>query len=108
MISFKNVSFGYSAQSSLFEDINLRLPSGHIYGLLGKNGAGKSSLLRLMQGLLYAQDGTIEILNQSPSKRQPSLLSDIYRVPEEIYVPNMSIARYLKTYAPFYSEFDYS
>jgi len=108
MISFKDVSFGYRARQTLFENLNLDLKTGQIYGLLGKNGAGKSSLLRLMQGLLYAQRGCIEVLGQNPSKRQPSLLGDIYRVAEDFHVPNKSIASYLKTYAPFYPQFDHS
>ncbi|MEM8528163.1 MAG: ABC transporter ATP-binding protein [Bacteroidota bacterium] len=108
MISFDQVSFGYRARQPLFENLNLELPSGQIYGLLGKNGAGKSSLLRLVQGLLYAQRGQIEVLNQNPSERQPALLSEIFRLGEDFYLPNMKIERYLKNYAPFYPKFDRS
>lgn len=53
MIHLDGVSFGYSKHHKLFENLSLNLEAGHIYGLLGKNGAGKSSLLRNMVGLLF-------------------------------------------------------
>jgi ABC-2 type transport system ATP-binding protein len=50
MIYFDRVSFGYSRRKLVLEDLSMQLSPGHIYGLLGKNGAGKSSLLRTMAG----------------------------------------------------------
>ena len=60
MIELKNVSFKYPGQRSLvFDDFSLTLSENNIYGLLGKNGTGKSTLLYLLSGLLRAQKGSV-------------------------------------------------
>lgn len=106
MIHLRQVSFGYTRQHQLFHQLNLTINSGHIYGLLGKNGAGKSSLLRNMVGLLYPQSGHIEVLGFTPGKRQPAFLQEVFFIPEELHLPAMRIAGYMKVYAPFYPKFN--
>lgn len=106
MIHLDRVTFGYSKKKKLFEDLSLRLESGHIYGLLGKNGAGKSSLLRNMVGLLFPLDGKINVSGFEPQKRQPAFLQDVFFIPEEIYLPSVTIQKYLDMVAPFYPKFD--
>ncbi|GGC12684.1 ABC transporter ATP-binding protein [Dyadobacter sediminis] len=106
MIYFDQVSFGYSKQKKLFENLTLHLEPGHIYGLLGKNGAGKSSLLRIMAGLLFPLDGNIHVGGKVPGKRQPDFLQDVFFIPEEIYLPSVTIDKYLEMLAPFYPKFD--
>ncbi len=106
MIHLDRVSFGYSKHKKLFENLNLDLESGHIYGLLGKNGAGKSSLLRNIAGLLYPLNGKIDVAGYQPSKRQPAFLQDLFFIPEEIYLPSVTMQRYLDTFAPFYPHFN--
>ncbi|GHB65765.1 ABC transporter ATP-binding protein [Persicitalea jodogahamensis] len=108
MIHLDNVSFGYSKRKLLFENLSLDLRPGHIFGLLGKNGAGKSSLLRLMTGLLYPFGGRIEVNGYEPKKRQPAFLQDVFFVPEEIYLPSVTVDQYAGTLAPFYPRFDES
>ncbi|CAG5004068.1 Vitamin B12 import ATP-binding protein BtuD [Dyadobacter sp. CECT 9275] len=106
MIRLNNVSFGYSKHQKLFENLSMQLEPGHIYGLLGKNGAGKSSLLRNIAGLLFPTSGKIDVNGFEPLKRLPAFLQDIYFMPEEIYLPSISIHKYLETLAPFYPKFD--
>ncbi|WP_221390787.1 ATP-binding cassette domain-containing protein [Dyadobacter sp. NIV53] len=106
MIQLDHVSFGYSKHKRLFDNLSMKLNSGHIYGLLGKNGAGKSSLLRNMAGLLFPLNGKIQINGHEPKKRQPAFLQDIFFIPEEIYLPSVTIDQYLKVHAPFYPKFD--
>lgn len=106
MIRLQQVSFGYSKRNLLFENLDLQLAPGHIYGLLGKNGAGKSSLLRNMAGLLFPLRGTIEVAGYEPKKRLPAFLQDIFFIPEEIYLPSVTIDQYLRLMAPFYPKFD--
>ena len=56
MIEVKNISFKYAGQKNLvFDDFSLELKQDNIYGLLGKNGTGKSTLLYLISGLLRAR-----------------------------------------------------
>jgi ABC-2 type transport system ATP-binding protein len=106
MIYLNRVSFGYSKRKKLFSDLSLRLAPGHIYGLLGKNGAGKSSLLRNIAGLLFPLEGKIEVSGREPKKREPAFLQDIFFLPEEIYLPSVTIAKYLEILSPFYPKFD--
>jgi ABC-2 type transport system ATP-binding protein len=106
MIHLEGVTFGYSKHKKLFENLSMNLDSGHIYGLLGKNGAGKSSLLRNIAGLLYPLGGQIRVAGLEPKKRQPALLQDLFFIPEEIYLPGITLQKYLDTFAPFYPRFD--
>ncbi|MHA4742047.1 ABC transporter ATP-binding protein [Dyadobacter sp. MSC1_007] len=106
MICLNDVSFGYSKRNKLFENLNLQLEPGHIYGLLGKNGAGKSSLLRNMAGLLFPLNGMIEVAGYEPRKREPAFLQDVFFIPEEIYLPSVTVEKYLEMFAPFYPRFD--
>ncbi|GGI23003.1 ABC transporter ATP-binding protein [Pedobacter mendelii] len=88
--------------------MSMQLSNGHIYGLLGKNGAGKSSLLKNLAGLVYAQSGTLEVMGFTPAKRQPALLEQICFIPEEFYLPSVKIDSYVKANAPFYKNFNHS
>jgi len=106
MVRIHNLSFGYSRRSPLFENLHLSLSHGHIYGLLGKNGAGKSTLLKNMVGLVFPQAGTCQINGQPAAKRLPSVLEDLYFLPEEIYVPALTAAQYVASTADFYPRFD--
>lgn len=106
MINIQSLTFSYRKNKPLFENLQLRLEAGHIYGLLGKNGAGKSTLLKQMAGLLFPDKGSCEVMGYHSAKRQPAFLRQIFLVPEEFYLPKVSVNRYVNTYAPFYPNFD--
>jgi ABC-2 type transport system ATP-binding protein len=106
MIEVKNMSFGYSRKKLLYKNISLILESGSIYGLLGRNGAGKSTLLKNMIGLLFPLKGSINVNGFAPRKRLPAFLETIYFIPEEVYVPALTIQRYINLFSPFYPKFD--
>ena len=105
MIQFENVDFSYSSKVKLLTDLTLQFKPGHIHGLLGKNGEGKSTLLKLVAGLLFPQKGNVEVMNFTPSKRNAEMLHEIYFLPEELPHHTLSIARYEQVYAPFYPNF---
>ncbi|KLT64819.1 ATP-binding cassette domain-containing protein [Pedobacter sp. BMA] len=107
MIQINNLNFGYSKRKILFKNLNLQLSAGQIYGLLGKNGAGKSSLLKNLAGLVYAESGKLSVLGLDPKKRHPSLLEQICFIPEEFYLPSVKISGFVKANAPFYKNFNY-
>jgi len=106
MISIKNLSFGYQKEHPLFKDLRLHLKAGHICGLLGKNGAGKTSLLKNIAGLVFPLKGTCTVNGHNPANREPSFLVDIFYLPEEIFVPDTTVAGYIKGTAPFYPRFN--
>ena len=53
MITLKELSFSYSRKKEVLDRINLEVGSGHICGLLGKNGEGKTTLLNLLSGQIF-------------------------------------------------------
>lgn len=108
MIKITDLNFGYNKQQLLFKKLSMQLSAGHIYGLLGKNGAGKSSLLKNMAGLVYALSGKIEVMGFDPAKRQPALLKQVCFIPEEFDLPSVKIDAYVKANAAFYPNFNHS
>lgn len=107
MICIENLQFNYAKkQQPLFQNLDCELQAGSIVGLLGKNGAGKTTLLKLMIGLLSPTDGNVSIMGHQPASRQPTLLQDIYFLPEEFHIPGISINNYIKANAGFYPRFD--
>lgn len=105
MVEFKNASFGYSKNHPIYENINIGLSPGKIYGLFGKNGEGKSTLLRNMCGLLFPTSGNISVNGHEPKLRNPDFLSDIFLIPEDVQLPNLSVKHYVRTYGVFYPNF---
>lgn len=106
MLSVQNVSYRYRKQDKLlYSDVSLALEPGRIYGLLGKNGVGKSTLLYLMNGLLTSPTGDITLHGESVSNRPVSVLEDMFIVPEEYELPNIKLEKYVKTYSAFYPKF---
>jgi ABC-2 type transport system ATP-binding protein len=105
MIQIKNLSFDYGKRKKVFQNLNLTLSEGNVYGLLGKNGAGKSSLLRNMAGLLFPTAGTCEVNGYIAQDRLPAFLQELYFLPEEFHTPPVKIREFMETYAPFYPNF---
>lgn len=107
MVIINDLGFRYSKKiQPLFQELNCELTSGSIVGLLGKNGAGKTTLLKLMIGLLRPTEGTVRIMEQQPAEREPSLLQDMYFLPEEFHHPSVTIKQYVKANSGFYPRFD--
>lgn len=105
MINIKDVTFGYSSSAKVLEDFSLQFQDGGVYGLLGKNGTGKSTLLYLITGLLRAQKGSVEVDGVDARKRNPEILSEIFIVPEEYDLPAISLTSYVKAIKAFYPRF---
>ena len=106
MIEVSNISFNYAGQKAqVFEDFSLRLEANNIYGLLGKNGTGKSTLLYLVSGLLRPKKGAVRFDGVETCKRLPETLQEIFIVPEEFDLPMMSLNDYVRINKPFYPRF---
>ena len=105
MIEVRNLSFSYS-NVNVLDSISTTFEQGRIYGLLGANGVGKSTMFKLLCGLLTTKQGTIEIDGCSPAGRKPSFLSKIFYVPEDFDGPDMSIANYAAGVSQFYPNYD--
>lgn len=78
---------------------------GYIHGLLGSNGIGKSTLLKIVCGLIEPLSGSVETLSHKPSERQPSLYRELFMIPEEFELPAISFRTYMNVYKQFYPNF---
>ena len=109
MIEIKNFTYGYGKTGRcVFSDFDFRFEPGCVYGLLGENGVGKSTLLHAMMGLLRPRAGAIRFGGTDVCERRPSVLSDCYIVPEEYDLPRISLSDYVRINAPFYPKFSRS
>ena len=105
MITLKELSFSYSRKKEVLDRINLEVGSGHICGLLGKNGEGKTTLQNLLSGQIFPDQGSCLVLEEIPSERNARFLQQIFLLPEEISMPEVTAIEYIKMYAPFYPTF---
>ena len=99
MVTIEHVDFWYKKGKPVFLD------SGHIYGLLGKNGSGKSTLLKCIAGLAFPAKGNCLVQGVPTSRRLVSLLEELFFLPEEIYVPQLTPGQFLRHSSGFYPNF---
>ncbi len=99
------LAFAYG-QQPLFSHFCAQLNAPGIYGLFGRNGSGKSTLLKLLCGLLTPSAGRVEVLGHVPRKRAAEFLEQIYILPEEFHLPNLTPIALRDTHAAFYPRFD--
>ncbi len=109
MITIKNLSFFYKKNNLVLDNINCNLQEGRIYGLLGKNGVGKTTLLHLIAGLKFPKLGTITFENKEkstiPKARKVDFLQDIFFLNEEMPESNFTIKQMEKYNSVFYPKF---
>lgn len=106
MIKVKNLTYAYSRKKwPVLRDVSLEIQPGKVYGLLGKNGVGKSTLLYLMAGLLTPMKGVVTMDGTDVRRRLPSTLADIFLMPEEVVLPSMKLEEFVKLNAPLYPRF---
>lgn len=106
MLQIQNVTYGYNAMHNVLENFSLQYDEPGIYGLLGKNGTGKSTLLYLIMGLLRPKQGEITFNGVNTQNRLPETLQEMFIVPEEYNLPSIPLPAYLKVLRPFYPNFD--
>lgn len=103
LLEYKNVSKSFG-KTEVLHDVNLKIPSGKIIGLLGKNGMGKTTIIKLANDLLTPTSGEV-LFEGKPigidSKRNISYL------PERTYLDKvMTVRQSLNYFAEFYDNFD--
>lgn len=105
MIEIRNLDFSYK-KTPVFSNINLSFPEGGIYGLLGENGVGKTTLLKIICGLLRPTQGTCTVDGNTSHDRLPEMLQRVVLLPDEVSLPdNATPQRYVDELAPFYPKF---
>lgn len=105
MIQVNELTFSYPQKSNLFDNLSLRLPAGEIIGLLGRNGVGKSTLIKLLSSLLTPQQGVICFQGKAIT-RGAELYSRLMVVPEEFTLPKVTVKSFVQHTAPLYPAFN--
>jgi ABC-2 type transport system ATP-binding protein len=92
---------------SVLEGVSLVVPEGCVYALLGRNGSGKSSLLRVLLGERPASAGRVRLLGEDPWTRRAALMAEVGVVPEEPNAPPEMTAGQLSAFcARLHSRWD--
>ena len=105
MIGANNVTKKFDNFTAL-DGISCKIESGCIYGLVGSNGAGKSTFLRVLAGVYRADKGSVTI-DGEPIYENPSVKKKILLVPDDLYfLPGASMLRMKKLYKAVYPDFD--
>lgn len=104
MVQIQDLHYSYK-KKNVFTGLNITFEAGNIYGLLGKNGTGKSTLFKNICGLLKPKSGAIDVLGYKSTLRNPNMLSKVFMLPEDFFVPSVKINDFIATLAPFYPKF---
>ncbi|AJA90373.1 ABC transporter ATP-binding protein [Borreliella chilensis] len=105
LIEALNVGFSYKGKE-VYSNLNLNIKTPQTYLLLGKNGVGKTTLLKLVSGLLEPLKGKVLFNSLAAFPRNPLNLVDLFFVPEEFSLPRLSLAEYSKALSRFYPNFN--
>lgn len=103
LVEFKHLYKEFDGKNIL-KDINLKIEKGVIIGILGKNGVGKTTMIKLMNDLLTPTKGEILINGLKPGVESKKIISYL---PERTYLDkDMKVSEILKYFAAFYEDFD--
>lgn len=103
ILECENLSKNYGSLKAL-DELNLKLESGKIVGLLGPNGHGKTTLIKILSGLLRQDKGTVLIDGKKVGVETKKIVSYL---PERSYLsPGMKIRDVAKFFEEFYEDFD--
>lgn len=103
IVEFKNVYKSYG-DKDILKGIDLNIPKGKIVGLLGPNGSGKTTIIKLINNLLQVDEGSIEINGMKPSVETKKIISYL---PERTYLNDwMKVKDILAFFHDFYKDFD--
>ena len=104
ILECKNLTKAYKKNVPVLSNLNLNIPSGRIVGLLGPNGCGKSTLIKLIAGLLQPNEGEILVGGFPVGEQSKALISYL---PERTYFNNrMKVSDLVSYFAEFYEDFD--
>ena len=107
MLTIKSLSYSYRPKRNILQNINSHLQPENIYGLLGLNGEGKTTFLKLLVGMLLPKEGSIEFEGHFSIERSPEYLNEVYFLPDESKLPDLGIEQFGKLYGAFYSKYDH-
>ena len=103
ILECKGLTKSYKKNIPVLYNFNLEIPAGRIVGLLGPNGCGKSTLMKLVSGLLQADSGEITVGGVPVGEKSKALISYL---PERTYFSsNMKVSELVDYFEEFYEDF---
>jgi len=105
MIEVKNISKSFDDIKAI-DDISIEIKEGSVFGLIGTNGAGKSTFLRLMSGIITCERGEVlldgmNVFENAEAKKQFFYISD-----DQHYIPSSTPEDMMKFYSKFYENYN--
>lgn len=107
MIEIKDLAFSYG-KTPILKSITTTLEEGRIYGLLGENGVGKTTLLTLLCGLKKVCSGSITTDGENPFDRTPTLLQNQFYLPDEVLPVAMKAECFAKERGAFWPDYNHA
>lgn len=99
-----NLTKAYKKHFNVLQNFNLTLPAGKIIGLLGPNGCGKSTLIKMIAGILQPTSGEIKVCGEPVGEKTCAMISYL---PERTYfTPSMKVSDVVDYFDDFYEDFD--
>lgn len=92
MLCAENLSFEYTQNNSILNNISLSFPKGAVTGIIGKSGSGKSTLLKLLMGLYTPQNGTVKLEYDGGMLSGNDIITQVAYVPSGDYLFSGTIA----------------
>lgn len=106
VIEVEHLAHRYGRRT-IYEDLNFSITPGRVYGLLGKNGVGKTTLIKILMGFLRPESGHCRVFGEDSHNLSPSARARIGLLFEgHVAYEFMSIAQIERFYAPFYANWD--
>ncbi len=103
ILECKSLTKSFAALTAL-SNVNLTLERGRIIGLLGPNGSGKTTMIKLINGLLVPTSGSILVDGKLPGEETKKIVSYL---PEKTYLPEwMKVSQTIEFFQDFYPDFD--
>ncbi len=104
VLECKNITKWYKKNVPVLNSLNLEIPAGKIVGLLGPNGCGKSTLIKMVAGILQPNGGET-LVNGIPVSEKTSAV--VSYLPERTYFDSsMKVCELVKFFSEFYDDFD--
>lgn len=105
IIQINNLKVAYGNEHPVLENLSLSLQEGGICALAAPNGEGKTTLLKVIAGLRFPNQGDVSVMGYNPAQRTPAMLQQLYFLPAEPSLPAWTPKRIGKYYGPFYPNF---
>ncbi|MFP6582610.1 MAG: ATP-binding cassette domain-containing protein [Candidatus Hydrogenedentota bacterium] len=106
VIEMENVVRFFGATPAV-RGLSLSVPKGSVYGLLGENGSGKTTSIKMMMGALIPNEGTVRVFGVDPVGMPQETRSCIAYIADEMALPNwMRLGEAMELHASYFEQWD--